>query len=152
LLGGTVFGYGADDMPLQDVWEPVQGKFSLTPDGEIIFVYCINAAGDQRPLLAFNYGGDWVEPGLDAYREGESALPTELGLTGVINLDHFNNYFFVGESDVPDDELKLSVSQQANWEGSDSIRFGISDVSSSDRQSWMLTVPLLGLSLFAAFA
>jgi len=152
LDGGAVFGYGADDMPFQEIWEPVQGTFSLSEAGEIIFLYCINAAGDQRPLLAFNYGGAWVPEGLDTYEENESALPTNLGLTSLVNLEHFNNYFYVGESDLPEEELKLAVSQQANWEGSDTRRYGITDAqaSSSNRQKLMLTVPLVVLSMLAA--
>ena len=102
----------------------------------MIFLYCISADGNQRPLLAYNYGGEWVEEGLDSYGPGQSALPSELGVTSVINLDHFNNYFYIGESDgLDDEELKLALTQQENWQGSDTQRFGLSDVTSSSHKS-----------------
>jgi hypothetical protein len=136
LPGGTAWGYGDSALPMSstDDWMLVQGDFSLNADdGEAIFLYCINADGDQKPLLAFSYGAILKPDGLEMYEENESSLPESLGEIGVQNiLPHNRNNIFnsTGEG-IADNALKIAVRDPINWIGSNTSRFGVEGSSSA---------------------
>jgi hypothetical protein len=45
-----------------------------------------------------------------------------------VTLEHFDNYFFAGIRDLPrelpEEELKVALARQVNWQGSNTARFG----------------------------
>jgi hypothetical protein len=114
----------------------------LSTNGEPVFLYCIETSGDQKPLLAFNYGGVFTANGLDAYGPEESGLPDNLNNFGVVNLPPFRNYLYVGESSLPDDQLKAQVMMPENWNGTDTERFSLSELTSgaTSRTYWGTTI------------
>jgi hypothetical protein len=150
--GGQVFGYGADDLMWNGTWTIAEGKFELSTGGDIIHVYCLEASGAPKPLLAFNYGGIFTAAELNSYGLQESALPDNLGESGVVELPHFDNYFYDGPSDnLSDDEIKMSVRDSINWVGSNSERFGLTNAQSggvmlSSRSCFALAAALAALS------
>jgi hypothetical protein len=150
--GGQVFGYGAADLMGNGSWTTVHGEFKLSDAGDIIHLYCMEASGAPKPLLAFNYGGIFTAPELNSYDVKESALPDNLGEAGVVNLPHLDNYFYDGPSDeLSDDEIKAAVRDPINWVGSDSQRFGLTDAQSggamlSIRSCFTLAAALTALS------
>jgi hypothetical protein len=147
LGAAEVFGFGADDLNFVDQFQVTSGTPNLHKDGEPVFIYCIDAAGDQRPLLAFNYGGEFKPAGQDSYGETESALPENLGEEGLINLPHFDNYLYVGPSDLDEEELKAAIRDPKNWDGSNSNRFGVTDRSASAAgRSWALVLSSVALA------
>lgn len=126
-----------------------QGTLSLSTDGEPVFIFCLEASGDQRPLLAFNYGGVFVDNGLDSYGPEESGLPDTLGDYGVVQLPHYKNYLYVGESNLPDEELKMEVVKSENWEGSND-RYALDPGASSAQSTGIMmavavTTAILGM-------
>lgn len=50
----TIIGFGAGR--LGGSWEPEEGTFSLAPNGEQIFLYCMGALGGPVPLASIAYG------------------------------------------------------------------------------------------------
>lgn len=56
---GTTVGVGPNEQTYlfgRD-WVTVQGSFSLTPDGEQVFLYCLSSNQQPRPLAAISYNG-----------------------------------------------------------------------------------------------
>lgn len=46
----TAYQYGKD-------WQSVQGVFSLSTEGEQVFLYCLNSSSQPRPIAAISYNG-----------------------------------------------------------------------------------------------
>mmetsp|Transcript_27671 Transcript_27671/g.66556 ORF Transcript_27671/g.66556 Transcript_27671/m.66556 type:complete len:571 (+) Transcript_27671:82-1794(+) len=132
LPGGTAWGYNDPALLFSSdqYWTLTQGDFSLNDeDGEAIFLYCINAEGEQKPLLSFSYGAtlDATE-GLDVYEENETSFPTslgEIGLQDIIPLSKNNLFNSTGAGGIADNALKIAVRDPINWAGSNTSRFGV---------------------------
>jgi hypothetical protein len=127
LAGGTVFGYG-EGVPFGNDWQVEDGSFSLSTDGEKLFLYCEKASGEPRHLMALSYNGPYQPSGRLFYGFGESSLPEELEDIGAIVLPHFNNYVYEGPTQANNDILKAAVVNPDNWTGKDDGRFRIEDV------------------------
>jgi hypothetical protein len=121
----------------------------LSTNGEPVFLYCIEASGNQKPLLAFNYGGSFIANGLDAYGLEESGLPDTLNEFGVVQLPKFRNYLYVGESSLPDDQLKAQVMMPENWNGTDTKRYALSDLSGASSRTyyWGTTTTMTAMAV-----
>lgn len=122
---GTLFGYGSQ-LKYGDGWEKADGTFSLSTEGEQIFLYCQAASGDVRHLAGLSWAGDFSPPGLPNYGLNESALPDQLKELGSVALDPFPNYAYGGPSggQIPLEDLQEQFQDPSNWQGS-STRFGI---------------------------
>lgn len=153
LDAGSVFGYGSGSgLEYAQQWEVKQGSFAMSSRGEPIFLYCFDSSGDPKILLAFNYGGSFTSAGLDSYGRGESALPENLGLFGLIDLPHYNNYLYQGPTDLSEEELKAALKIPFNWIGSDMERYSIVDSSSgptSMNRRWLVGVGALAITVTA---
>jgi len=153
LDAGSVFGYGSGSgLDYAQQWEVKQGSFSMSSRGEPIFLYCFDSSGDPKILLAFNYGGSFTSAGLDSYGRGESALPENLGLFGLIDLPHYNNYLYEGPTDLSEEELKAALKIPFNWIGSDTERYSIVGSSSgptSMNRRWLVGVGALAITVTA---
>jgi hypothetical protein len=145
LAGGSVFGYG-EGVPFAKDWQVEDGSFSLSTDGEKLFLYCEAANGEPRPLMALSYNGQYQEPGRPFYGFGESALPQELRDIGAILLPHFNNYVYEGPTQQADDAvLKAAVVNPDTWTGKNDGRFSIDEAGDAavPRQGMTLWVGLM---------
>ena len=104
-------------------WTTIDGSFSLSPDGEHVFLYCYSADGiTQRPLTAISYIGDFQPPGLSDYGNNQSALPTELAANnneGAIILGKNEYWVYAGPSNAEVTELKAAMKDTSNWQGGD---------------------------------
>jgi hypothetical protein len=122
-----VFGYG-EGVPFGTDWEVEDGSFSLSTDGEKLFLYCEEASGDPRPLMALSYNDSpYQPPGRLLYGFGESALPEELGDMGTIVLPHFNNYVYEGPNQADVAVLRAAVVNPGVWTGKNDGRFSLGD-------------------------
>ena len=133
---GSVFGWG-EDMPLQELWQKVDGNLKLSEDGEQFFLYCEAASGDPHFLAALGYTGtfQWDQPGLEIYGPDQSALPVTEPFVqppdGLLEynilLPLFRNHVYNGPraEDATEKELKEAVLNVTNWLGSDNGRFEI---------------------------
>jgi hypothetical protein len=130
LKAGTAFGYG-EGMVMSELFEPVQGSFSLSTSGEQIHLYCLEANGDPRPLYAFSYNGDWAAPELPSYNFDQSALPQNLEGLGNVVLESMSNYVYDGPTDGSNEDLKLQVTNPVNWLGSSTDRFQLGSLPDS---------------------
>jgi hypothetical protein len=130
--GGTVFGYG-EGVPFGQDWEVEDGTFSLSTDGEKLFLYCEAASGEPRHLMTLSYNGrPYQPPGRLFYGMGDSALPEELRDIGAIVLPHFSNYVYEGPTQANDDVLKAAVVNPDSWTGKTDGRFSIEDARDAD--------------------
>jgi hypothetical protein len=130
--GGQAWGYGDPGLALYDQWDYIQGNFSLGSKGEGVFLYCIDGAGQQRPLLAFSYGAILAADGQEEYNEQETSFPEQLGEIGLQHIiPHKNNILFNSSAPNADadettiEALKVAVRDPANWVGSDSSRYAL---------------------------
>jgi hypothetical protein len=124
--GGTPFGVGDDVLQFANDWKSESGSFSLSTDGQPIFLYCLDNFEQPKPLLTFLYGDARFTPAKDSYELGESTRPLGLGEMGVIKVaPGFANAVFDAESDgYSDDTLKSIIRNPDNWKASDTDRFG----------------------------
>jgi len=119
LPGGTFFGFGPG-VPKGTEWKAIDGSFSLTPEGEQVFLYCYSADGFERPLTALSYNGPFQLPGLENYLFNESALPTELlDEEGAIILPTEEHWNYAGPSGVTPEELREFIKDPSQWKGGD---------------------------------
>jgi hypothetical protein len=132
MLGGQVWGYGDPALEMSDRWEMIQGDFALSSEGEAVFLYCINGAGEQRPLLAFSYGAILAADGKDEYNEKETSFPDQLGEAGLQNIiPHRNNILYnnsaaaISQDVSTSDALRRAVRDPANWVGNDGSRYAV---------------------------
>jgi hypothetical protein len=105
-----------------------EGRFSLSTEGEQIFLYCYSASGDINHLAALSYNGPFQEPGLFDYGFNESALPSSLVDDGAIILSHEDNNIYNGPQNQDSDEYKVLLKDATNWKGSKD-RYGLSPFS-----------------------
>jgi hypothetical protein len=124
--GGTPFGVGDDVLQFANDWKTESGTFSLSTEGQPIFLYCLDNFEQPKPILAFMYGDARFTPAQDSYQLGESTRPQSLGLLGVIKVaPGFANAVFDAETDgYADNTLKSIIRNPANWKASDTDRFG----------------------------
>jgi hypothetical protein len=144
---GTYFGYGSS-VPKGDKWKAIEGSFSLSSEGEQVFMYCYGGEGDAIPLAAISYNGGFQEPGMQTYGFNESALPASLLLNGTIVLPHGEDHWsYDGPSGVTDTELKEAFQDvENNWKG------GSGRLSLSTSGGANVVSPLGLLRLFATTA
>jgi hypothetical protein len=113
----------------------VQGNFSLTTDGEAIFLYCLNGGGTPKPLLAFSYGAILEADGQPSYNETSSSYPEALGETGLQNIvPPFPNVLFNRTAVQPGisiADLKAAMRDPANFIGNNESRFDVEGSSES---------------------
>lgn len=100
-------------------WTSVQGVFSLSTDGEQVFLFCIGADKSARPLAAISYNGPFSPPGLASYGTNESALPDSLAENGTIVLPHEYRWEYQSRGVTMDiDDLRADIRDTNNWRGS----------------------------------
>jgi hypothetical protein len=139
--GGDLFGIGLGDVTArsyEEQFEAVQGTLSISKTGEPLWLYCMSASGNPRPITVFNNGGKLAEPFLESYAEGESALPDGFPEEGIINLQHYDNLLYNGPQDdslTDVDDLKAAIRDPKNWKGSNDERFQLRSSGSSPRVS-----------------
>ena len=140
-----MFGYG-EGVPFANDWQVQDGSFSLSTDGEKLFLYCEAANGEPRHLMALSYNGSpYQDPGRPFYGFGESALPEELRDIGAILLPHFNNYVYEGPTQANDAVLKAAVVNPDSWTGRNDGRFSIDETGDA-------AVPRQGMTLWVGLA
>ena len=122
--GGNIFGYGPD-LPNNTTWSKYSGTFALSTTGGAIFLYCYDANGDSRPLVALSYNGNFSQPGLPSYSITHSALPESLKQDGAIILPPMANYKYSGPSTGDATQLQKNIVNASMWVGSNSERFYI---------------------------
>lgn len=118
---GVAFGLGPSTSAYahgQD-WTNAQGVFSLSTEGEQVFLFCLSAARAARPIAAISYNGPFQQAGLAAYGTNESALPDSLaGGNGTIVLPHEDRWTYDGPNSLEINALKAAIQDTAsNWRG-----------------------------------
>lgn len=107
----TAYQYGQD-------WMNAQGVFSLSTEGDQVFLFCISAQQVVRPVAAISYNGPFQPAGLASYGTNESALPDSLALNGTLVLPHEDRWMYVGPDVLEMNALKDAIQDTAtNWEG-----------------------------------
>lgn len=124
--GGTPFGIGDDVLQFANNWQTESGDFTLSTDGQPVFLYCLDNFENPKPLLAFLYGDSKFIPTNSTFALGESTRPLTLGETGVIKVaPGFSNAVFNEDVDgFADDTLKAIIRNPNSWKASNSDRFG----------------------------
>jgi hypothetical protein len=121
----TAMGYHEDGLAFADAWISVQGNFSLTRDGEAVFLYCVKGDGTSKPLLAFSYGA--AASNQTIYNETSSTFPSSLGEIGMQNIDAPLPNILFNVSDIPPsittEALQDAMRDPDNWYGSNSTRY-----------------------------
>ena len=146
---GEIFGYG-NGMPGSEYWVLEEGDFSLSVEGEQVFLFCRSADGSPRPLSALSYNGNFSAPFLpiEQYDNFHSALPDNLVESGSIALPTMSNYVYNGPGTaLTNDALRLEIQNPANWEGHDRNRFGLKNFDTSDSAARWSTGVTIILSL-----
>ena len=122
---GTPFGYGpnggVDGSGAYDYgndWTEVASPFSLSQDGEQVFLFCLSGNDEARPIAAISYNGEFSEPGLPSYGLTQSALPASLADEGTIVLPHEERWEYQSKDAVLDIEvLKADIRNTDSWKG-----------------------------------
>jgi hypothetical protein len=142
ISGGSIIGFGPelDGAIGSNDWVEVRNNFELSTEGEQIFLYCVAASGDPRPLNALSYNGAFQEAGRQNYAFNESALPTSLEPVGTVVLPHKNNYNYNGETGIRDNLLRLAIQNPDSWVGSDETRYTL--VLPGDEKSGAFTTTM----------
>jgi hypothetical protein len=111
--------------PFADSWEEIASPFSLSTDGDNLFVYCLDADDVPNFLWGFSYNGPWLDANLgDAdYGEGFSALPRSLNFLGSTALTHNDNCAYNGTLTGRKTELQQRFMDPEEWFCQDSPRF-----------------------------
>eukprot|EP00980_Cylindrotheca_fusiformis_P002062 scaffold456_cov73-Cylindrotheca_fusiformis.AAC.4 len=125
--GGTAFGYGDDNLQFSDDWETESGKFELSPEGQPVFLYCLDNFENPKPLLAFMYGNSTFVAPNATFALGETVRPKNLGEMGVIQLaTGFSNAVFSDDVDgFAGGALKASIRNANNWDYANTGRFAV---------------------------
>jgi hypothetical protein len=139
---GTNFGYGPNTKYGND-WVPLEGAFSLNPQGEQVILYCFGAT-EIHHLAAISYNGPWQEPGLPSYGFNESALPESLANNRSITLEHCDTWEYSGKRSAEVSVLKTAMANVKNWKGEGCV--GGSGGAAASRLSWLAVAVVLGLS------
>ena len=146
LAGGSVFGYG-EGVPFANDWRVQDGNFSLSTDGDKLFLYCEAATGDPHHLMALSYDGPYQVPGRQFYGVGESALPQELRDLGTILLPpNFNNYVYEGPTEADDAVLKAAIVNPDSWTGRNDGRFRLGEAGDAAVSRHGMTLLWVGLA------
>ena len=146
LAGGSVFGYG-EGVPFANDWQVHDGNFSLSTDGDKLFLYCEAATGDPHHLMALSYNGPYQVPGRSFYGVGESALPQELRDLGTILLPpNFNNYVYEGPTEADDAVLKAAIVNPDSWTGRNDGRFRLGEAGDAAVSRHGMTLLWVGLA------
>jgi hypothetical protein len=123
IAAGSAFGFGPSTTAYrhgQD-WTTAQGVFSLSTEGEQVFLFCHSAQKAARPIAAISYNGPFQPAGLPSYGTNESALPDSLSANGTIILPHEDRWEYAGPKVLEVDALKAAIQDtDANWQGSSS--------------------------------
>ncbi|KAL3911914.1 MAG: hypothetical protein SGARI_001412 [Bacillariaceae sp.] len=136
---GTPFGYQEAGLSYSEEWESVSGDFSLTTDGEAVFLYCIQGDGEPKPLLAFSYGAKYVAAdSVDAdfvYNETSTSFPWSLGELGLQNIQPHAQSLLFNSSALPpsasQESLKIAARDPSYWVLSSTTRFSMQDNGSA---------------------
>ena len=124
--------------------------FVLNPEGDNLFLYCLDGLGDPHFIFGFNFAGTWSASGMEDYGVSETALPESLAEVGSVLVDSFPNWKFDNTGADQDPEvLRQSFSNEANWIGSD-LRYEITPPN--DPSSVGLVGASITASLLACFA
>ena len=127
ISGGSIIGFGPELEGAigSNDWIEVRNDFELSTEGEQIFLYCLAASDDPRPLNALSYNGPFQEPGRLTYGFNESALPSNLKDVGHVVLPHMDNYNYAGVTNAEDDVLRVAIEDPASWVGSNEARYSL---------------------------
>jgi hypothetical protein len=143
---GAIFGYGQDNFPFVEQWQPSSGNFSLDSDiGDNLFMYCINADDLPHFITGYSYAGPFMNAsdfaGLDMINQTQfTVLPDRLMELGNVALPFVRNYFFnvslapTDEGLIPKAEQQQLLQDPANYAGSD-VAFRIPDETSGARMT-----------------
>lgn len=114
-----------DNSPFAENFEETAAPFSLSTDGDNIFIYCLDADDVPNFLWGFSYNGPWLDDGLadDQYGEGFSALPRSLDFLGSTALTHLDNCVYNGTLSGRKTELQQLFMDPEEWVCQDSPRF-----------------------------
>mmetsp|Transcript_20391 Transcript_20391/g.49993 ORF Transcript_20391/g.49993 Transcript_20391/m.49993 type:complete len:521 (+) Transcript_20391:29-1591(+) len=104
----TIIGFGAGK--LGGSWLPEEGIFSLAPNGEQIFLYCIGARNNPVPLASIAYGPT----------ASQNTVADRLQDRGAVVIEGpFPNWIYNGPTDGLEKlQLQEASKNAANWEGS----------------------------------
>ncbi|CAJ1967984.1 unnamed protein product [Cylindrotheca closterium] len=128
--GETIIGFGAGK--LGGSWAPEEGTFSLAPNGEQIFLYCMGALGGPVPLASIAYGPT----------ASQNTVADRLKDRGAVIIEGpFPNWIYNGPTDTLEKlQLQEASKDPANWNGGE----GRATLTSS-ANSVGLTFAFLGL-------
>ena len=104
-------------------WTNFEGLFSLSTDGEQIFLFCLAGGGEFYPLAGLSYNGEFSPPGLLDYQFNESAVPDSIADFSIVLNPHKDNWAFTSRVSGSKDEVRLAFLNTNNWEGNDDARF-----------------------------
>ena len=127
---GEIFGYG-DKFPGNEYWVLQEGEFSLSVEGEQVFLFCLSADGSPRPLAGISLNGNFSAAFLpiEQYDAFHSALPDSLAQVGSVALEKMPNYVYNGPGTaLTNDALRLALQDKDNWQGSENNRFGLEGI------------------------
>ena len=122
IASGDNFGYGPG-IKLGNEWSTFEGVFSLSTDGEQVFLFCISGGGEFYPLAGLSYNGEFSPPGLPSYQFNESAVPDSLVDASIVLNPHKDNCAFTSRVEGSKDEVRLAFLDSKNWECNDNARF-----------------------------
>jgi len=121
LSAGSTFGFGNDNFPYNVNWVDGAGNLALSASGDNLILYCLDNDDLPKFITGLLYtSGGWQNENVDESIFGTlgSARPLSLCSTCSVELSHMDNYVYVGTHTGSAEELRASIADKTNWNGS----------------------------------